>query len=514
MADAKHIWEFLLERIQNPYGVAGLMGNLYAESCLNPKNLQNSYENRLKMTDEEYTKAVDEGSYPNFAVDQAGYGLAQWTYPTRKQGLLNYCRGKGASIGDLDAQLEYLWRELQGYTAVLDVLRGAKSVREASDAVLLKFERPADTGERMREKRASFGQEYYNKYAVTVRHTGREFMTAADLCDKLIDIAKNYETIYMYACYGFKVDTYNINKKTKQNLNGWYTPAHIASLMKVANRTPTWWGFDCVNLLKGILWGWDGDESDEHGGAVYGAHGVPDTNANGMITKCYDVSTDFSMGLLPGEGLWLEGHWGTYVGNGLAVECTGRWENKVQITAVHNLGKVPGYNGRNWTKHGKLPWIAYDNVIPDTPGQPVTPSTGGHPTLRRGDKGAAVKELQQDLIKLGYSVGASGADGDFGAATERGVKAFQSIGNLEVDGIVGKRTWAAIDKALAAQSQNMVVIKAGTWNVRSGPGTGYASIGICKGGDSFPPSGELDDGWVGIIYGSGKAWVSKKAIAE
>ena len=56
------------------------MDNLYAESGLNPMNLQNSYEKKLGMTDSQYTQAVDNGSYSNFVKDYAGYGLAQWTY--------------------------------------------------------------------------------------------------------------------------------------------------------------------------------------------------------------------------------------------------------------------------------------------------------------------------------------------------------------------------------------------------------------------------------------------------
>jgi hypothetical protein len=53
------------------------MGNLYAESGLRSNNLQNTYEKKLGMTDEQYTAAVDNGSYTNFVRDAAGYGLAQ-----------------------------------------------------------------------------------------------------------------------------------------------------------------------------------------------------------------------------------------------------------------------------------------------------------------------------------------------------------------------------------------------------------------------------------------------------
>ena len=77
-------------------------------------------------------------------------------------------------------------------------------------------------------------------------------------------------------------------------MNGWYTIAHVAELKKVANQIPPVWGFDCVNLTKGILWGWIGDPNDIYGGARYCTNGVPDTNANGMIGRCKEVSTDFS----------------------------------------------------------------------------------------------------------------------------------------------------------------------------------------------------------------------------
>lgn len=165
-ADDKTIWDYLIGKIGNAYGVAGLMGNLYAESALKPTNLQNSYEKSLGYTDATYTAAVDDGSYTNFVKDSAGYGLAQWTYWSRKQALLNYCRGKKASIGNLTAQLEFLYKELsEGYTSVLSALKNATSVRSASDAVLTKFERPANQGESVQKVRASYGQTYYDKYA-------------------------------------------------------------------------------------------------------------------------------------------------------------------------------------------------------------------------------------------------------------------------------------------------------------------------------------------------------------
>lgn len=162
----KKIWNYLKSKITNDYGVAGLMGNLFAESGLRPNNLQNTYEKKFVMTDDEYTSKVDNGSYTNFVKDSAGYGLAQWTYWSRKQNLLDFAKSKNASIGDLEMQLDFLYKELsEGYKTVLNTLKNATSVREASDVVLLQYERPADQSESVQIKRAGYGQTYYDKYA-------------------------------------------------------------------------------------------------------------------------------------------------------------------------------------------------------------------------------------------------------------------------------------------------------------------------------------------------------------
>ena len=166
-ADPKVIWDYFKAKGLNDFGIAGLMGNLYAESGLKPTNLQNTYEKKLGYTDAEYTAAVDQGKYTNFVKDSAGYGLAQWTYWSRKQNLLDFAQSKNKSIGDLNMQLDFLYKELsEGYkNSVLKVLCEAKSVLEASNSVLLKFERPADQSETVQNKRAGFGQTYYDKYA-------------------------------------------------------------------------------------------------------------------------------------------------------------------------------------------------------------------------------------------------------------------------------------------------------------------------------------------------------------
>lgn len=167
------IWNFLYAKLGNAFGTAGLMGNLYAESGLQANNLQNSYEKKLGYSDEGYVSAVDNGMYTNFVKDSAGFGLAQWTFWSRKQALLNYCLTKKTSIGDLEMQLEFLYKELgESYGSVLSTLKSATSVSQASNAVLLQYERPADQSVSVQNKRTSYGQVYYNKYAKTTTAGG------------------------------------------------------------------------------------------------------------------------------------------------------------------------------------------------------------------------------------------------------------------------------------------------------------------------------------------------------
>lgn len=171
VADSGVIWNFLKAKGLNEFGIAGLMGNLKAESGLKPTNLQNNSEKKLGLTDEEYTLCVDEGIYENFSKDAAGYGLAQWTYSSRKEALKMYADSKGASIGNLEMQLEFLWQELTTkYKGVLSVLKNAKSIQEASDIVLTQFERPADQGVSVKAKRAEYALEYYWKHTECIYH--------------------------------------------------------------------------------------------------------------------------------------------------------------------------------------------------------------------------------------------------------------------------------------------------------------------------------------------------------
>ena len=170
--DEKYIWNTLYKIIKNPYGVAGVMGNMYAESGLKSNNLEDFFQSKFGYTDESYTAAVDNGTYTNFARDSAGYGLVQWTFWTIKQDLYDYAKSKKTSIGDVKMQLECMCKQISGERvssewkkSVWEVLLNAKSVSEASTAFLLNYERPANMGNSIIRLRASYAQTYYDRYA-------------------------------------------------------------------------------------------------------------------------------------------------------------------------------------------------------------------------------------------------------------------------------------------------------------------------------------------------------------
>ena len=191
-------------------------------------------------------------------------------------------------------------------------------------------------------------------------------MKASTLVNTCRTIATEYKTLYVMGAFGAPLNAAN---KARYKKNHAYNRQASRQAM-IDKASPDTFAFDCVNLIKGILWGWAGDLSQVYGGARYASNGVPDIDADQMIKHC-SPSSDFTR-IVPGEMLWLQGHAGVYIGDGLAVECTPAWKNCVQITAVANIGSVSGYPSRRWTSHGKLPWVDYTaDTQPDPAPQPT-----------------------------------------------------------------------------------------------------------------------------------------------
>ena len=251
-------------------------------------------------------------------------------------------------------------------------------------------------------------------------------MTNKELAAKLINVAKNYKTLYVMGCFGAPMTASN-KKRYTQNHSYNRQPERTAMINAASADT---FGFDCVCLIKGLLWGWNGNKNAVYGGATYTSNGVPDIGADQMIKVCKNVTTDFSK-IEVGEAGWLEGHIGVYVGDGLAVECTPRWANKVQLTACNR--NVSGYNRRNWTKHGKLPYVEY---VADATTPPVetTEIRGIDVSKWQGEidwKKVKAAGIKFAMIRLGYGSSkgdACGLDGYFEKNVKNAIAAGIDIG--------------------------------------------------------------------------------------
>lgn len=129
----------------------------------------------------------------------------------------------------------------------------------------------------------------------------------------------------------------------------------------------------------------------------------------------------------------------------------GNSDNRVQEKKYARSNKIiAGYGRPNWNLVADATNEPEPTPEPIPTPAPVQPSTS-HSTLRKGARGAEVKEMQEKLIQHGFSLPKYGADGDFGAETDSVLRAFQRANGLEVDGICGKQTWAALDKAPTQQ---------------------------------------------------------------
>lgn len=149
--------------------------------------------------------------------------------------------------------------------------------------------------------------------------------------------------------------------------------------------------------------------------------------------------------------------------------------------------------------------------------EPAAPAVKIKDTLRNGSKGDLVKELQSTLIELGYDCGKWGCDGDFGDATEIAVKKFQKDNNLTADGVIGAKTWAALEEKMNKEmtpvfEPKTVEIVNGSCYVRTKPNTSGDPLGVVKAGTKLEYLGETDEntGWHEVKYNDKRGWVSCK----
>lgn len=187
-------------------------------------------------------------------------------------------------------------------------------------------------------------------------------MNNKEFAQKARDIASNYSTVYLWGTFGAPL-SYDLIRQKAQQYPKNYSAGRQTYLRGIAPNKP--WAFDCVGLIKGILWGWKGDPTKSFGGATYGANNVPDVNASGVEEKAYDKKTSMS-DLQEGEVVYKNGHVGIYVGDGQVAEAT--------LTGKYDGVVITSLSQGNWRGHGKLPWVTYESSEPtESPATPPAP---------------------------------------------------------------------------------------------------------------------------------------------
>ncbi len=285
----EQIWFALLDAGYTKEAAAGALGNFQEESGMIPNNLQNSYESKFGMNDDEYTQAVDNGTYTKFVSDSAGYGIAQWTSSGRKQGLYLYAQSLGVSISDSSMQIEYLLGEISpsgganGFAQFqMGLVRdgysytswtGASTPEDAAVAFCKVFER---AGVEALEKRKASARQLYDKYkgaekpsesVGTIELTGDDKSKMTAMLNEAVRIAND--------------DRYGYSQ---------------------AKRTEEFY-YDCSSLVYRLYQRFFGIS-------------VPTTTAGYSSSSPYNVGHPSSVSLQPGDVLWKKGHVAMYIGNG------------------------------------------------------------------------------------------------------------------------------------------------------------------------------------------------------
>lgn len=223
--------------------------------------------------------------------------------------------------------------------------------------------------------------------------------------------------------------------------------------------------------------------------------------------------------LLPGDCIYFKGntshpldvgHVEMYIGNG---KCCGHGSGtgpKIRNMRDYCQGRA----SKTRRYFMAIRWIKGENATPEEPG-----------TLREGMyDNKDVQLMQKNLISLGFNLGADGADGDFGRKTADAVKSFQENNGMVVTGIADPNTLAKIQQQLEGLSDpeesvlpslptmNAITIASGTWNVRTGPGTEFASAGIVRGGDKLE---KVDlEGWIPVLFNGEVCFIGPSAVQK
>lgn len=437
---AKYIYDQLIAAGVTKEGACAVLGNIQAESAFIVNNLEDTKNRSLGLSDAQYTEQVDNGTYTNFVRDAGGYGLPQWTYWSRKQGFLNYAKSKNKSIGDLTTQVEYIIKEFQeSFSSIWNQLKTSTDLYNLTWILLDKWENPAVKNITIRYQ---YAQTWYNQIqsapSPSIAKKEDTKLTLTQAIETLLNVAR--KELGYHEGY---------NNQIKYAENNWDNQFYGWDLQNQP------WCDVFVDYCFCTAFGM------QLGAAMtYQSIGRGSALCSASASY-YKNNGAFYNYPQPGDQIFFY-YSGSINHTGIVESVVGSGENWTSLTTIEGNSSDQvarrTYNRGNSSLagFGRPKWSLVTNsstALPVPSTSPITHTTVSSTILRKGSTGTAVKEMQEKLIKLGYSCGPDGADGDFGKNTLAAVLKFQGEHGLGVDGEVGPLTMAALNKAYAATQE-------------------------------------------------------------
>ncbi len=398
------IYQKLSEAGLSKTAVCAMMGNWQCESGLRSNNAEDSFH----YTDKEYTDAVDNDSISatEFSKDDIGYGLAQWTFESRKLALYRFAKSKGVSISDETMQVEFAVKELQSdYHGLYLYLHKTEDLYEAVYRICYEYENPAI-------KNVS------DRYAAAKKFY-QEGASAMDPVEK-------------YTQEAIQIANDNSHGYSQTNRNG----------------NPD---YDCSSLVCSVVQ--NAGIPVKTNGASYTGNMYPAFMKSGFTDETRNVNLATGSGLKRGDILLNKiKHTAIYLGGGQIVHarsddghseagdqtgreiCTqGYWNYPWDAVLRYEKG------GSNMVLATEPATVSSDTTVAEHVNNKHYPEI-----IKMGDIGPEVKALQEKLNALGFDCGT--ADGKYGKLTTAAVEAFQRANGLLVDGEAGPETLGVLDK--------------------------------------------------------------------
>ena len=448
------------------HGAIGLLGNLKGEtSDFDPMSLETMYANRFGLSDAEYTRRADAGekiygSYC-FEKDNAGYGIAQWTWWERKKNLFDYAKSRGTSVGNLETQVHFMFREMQvRYTNTWKVLTTTDDYRKAVEICVNEYEKPANAYAAI-QTRCAYAKEFLETISGIDAGTS-ENVTEEQAVTAIVAWA--YEQLgYMekrsnaqlwdntanagsgnYTKYAAEID-----EKYPHFYNGAKNGFAWCDVF-VDNGFITVFGYDKALALLCTK------EKSSGAGCIYSAGYY---RAKGQLHKTPKVGDQIFFGATGSEY-----HTGIVVGVSDTTVTTIEGNTSDEYGVVDNGGMVckkqypvghysiSGYGRPDYSLVEKIYYnttvedkLVVDEPVVDEPTKEHMPEPTYWPPrmVSEGMSGPDVVALQGLLIAHDYAAGITGI---FDNATKLKVMAYQGEHGFEIDGIAGPITWASLTK--------------------------------------------------------------------